>query len=141
MLFCKGATTAKKRYQRSVLQFMGAYMVVVLCSGWFVKHDGAEGKFFLYFWSVIPAIPIVAVIVRMGKYLREETDEYQRLLTMQAILVGTGALLAVLVVDDFLRAFANLGGLPPFWGVVIFAFSMGLTGAWQKLRNRAPADA
>jgi peptidoglycan/LPS O-acetylase OafA/YrhL len=140
MLFCKGSTTAKKRYQRSSLQFMAAYLVVVLCSSWFVHHDGPQGKFFLYFWSVIPAIPIVGVIWRMSVYLREETDEYQRMLTMQAILVGTGALLAAVVTDDFLRAFAHVVGLPPFWLFLIFSFGMALTGGWQKLRDRVPAD-
>jgi len=139
MLFCKGATTAKKAYQRSVLQFMAAYAVVLFCSSWFVKHDGAE-HFYLYFWSVIPAIPIIGVIFRMGKYLREEKDEYQRLLTMQSILVGTGALLAAIVFNDFIRAFAKSPGLPPFWFFMIFCAGMGLTQAFLKFRNRSAAD-
>jgi hypothetical protein len=138
-MFCKGATTAKKAYQRSVLQFMACYAVVLFCSTWFVKHDGAE-HFYLYFWSVIPAIPIVAVIWRMGVYLREEKDEYQRLLAMQSILVGTGALLATIVVNDFIRAFAKTQGLPPFWLFCIFCVGMGAAQAFLKLRNRAGAD-
>jgi hypothetical protein len=138
-MFCKGSSSAKKRYQAAVLWFMACYFVVLFCSKWFVKHDGAE-RFYLYFWSVIPAIPIVAVIVRMGQYLREETDEYQRWLAMQSILVGAGALLAVTVVTDFLRAFAKVDGLPPFWGFVIFCVAMGASQAWQKLRNRSLSD-
>lgn len=139
MLFCKGSTGAKKRYQRAVLQFMGCYIVVLFCSSWFVKHDGAE-RFYLYFWSVIPAIPIVAVIVRMGQYLREETDEYERWMATQSILVAAGTLLAVVVVSDFLRAFAHVGAIPPFWCFMIFCLAMGATSGWQKLRNRRLAD-
>jgi hypothetical protein len=138
-MFCKGSTNAKKKYQSAVWRFMASYVMVLFCSQWFVKHDGAE-RFYLYFWAVIPALPIVAVIVRMGQYLREETDEYQRWLAMQSILVGAGALLAVTVVTDFLRAFAKVGALPPFWGFVIFCASMGASQAWQKLRNRSLAD-
>jgi len=138
-MFCKGGTEARKRYRRDVLRLVVAYMVVLLCSAWFVQHDGAE-HFFLYFWSVIPAIPLLGVIVRMGKYLREETDEYQRWLAMQAVLVGAGALLAVLVVNDFLRAFAKARALPPFWSFLIFCLAMGITQAVQKLRNRAATD-
>jgi hypothetical protein len=139
MLFCKAATSAKKSYERSVMQFMGCYVVVLFCSSWFVKHDGAE-HFYLYFWSVIPAIPIIAVIWRMGKYLREETDEYQRWLTTQSILVGTGALMATIVVNDFIRLFAKTPGLPPLWLFCIFCAGMGFTQAYQKIRNRGGAD-
>ena len=122
-MFCKGSTVARKRYERDTLRFMVLYAVVLLCSNWFVKHDGAE-RFYLYFWSGIPAIPVVAIIVRMGRYLREEKDEYQRLLAMQSILVGTAALLVTVVVSDFLRAFARVRALPPFTGFLVFCAGM-----------------
>ena len=135
-MFCKSNSAAEKRYRRDVLRFMAAYVVVLFCASWFVRHDGAQ-HFFLYFWSVVPAIPILGVVVRMGRYLQEEKDEYLRLMTMQAVLVGTAALLATLVVSDFLRAFANTGALPPFVSFLIFCAGMAVTQAVQKLRNRA----
>ena len=134
-----GQTAARKRYHRSVLQFMVAYIVVLLCSSWFVKHDGAE-HFYLYFWSIIPAIPIIAMIVRMGRYFQEETDEYQKLMRMRTILVGTAALVGALVVDDFLRAFAHAAGFRPFVLFLIFAFAMGITESVQSVNNRADGD-
>jgi Ca2+/Na+ antiporter len=76
-MLCSGASEAKKRYQRDSIRIIVAYVIVVACSAWFVKHDGHE-HLFLYFWSVLPAIPILAVLVRMGRYLREEQDEFQR---------------------------------------------------------------
>ncbi len=136
-MFCKGSTVAKKRYQRDSLRFMAAYVAVLLGSSWFVKHDGGE-KFFLYFWSLLPAIPVVGVIFRMGRYLAEETDEYQRLMTMRSILVGTAALLGTVVVSDFLRSFAGMGDLPPFTGFLIFCGAMAGTEWVQKIRNRVP---
>jgi hypothetical protein len=138
-MLCKDETGARKRYKRDAIRFMTAYVVVLFCSSWFVKHDGAE-HFYLYFWSIIPAIPIIALIVRMGRYLQEETDEYQKLMRMRAILVGTAALLGALVVDDFLRAFAHAGGFPPFVLFVIFAVAMGITESVQSLGNRARND-
>ena len=136
-MFCKGRTVAKKRYERDTLRMMAAYGVVLLCASWFVKHDGGE-KSFLYFWSVIPAIPVIAVIVRMGRYLKEEKDEYQRLLAMQSILVGTAALLGSEVVNDFLRAFAKAPALPPFSTFIIFCAGMGGTQQVERVRNRVP---
>ena len=120
-------------------KFMLAYVVVLVCSVWFVKHDGHQ-RFLLYFWSVLPAIPILGVLARMGRYLQEEKDEYQRWLVMQAILVGTAALLGTLVVSDFLRAFANTAGLPPFLGFIIFCAGMGVTQSAKRLQNRIPDD-
>lgn len=134
-MFCKDKTKAQKRYERDVLISMAAYVVVILCASWFVKHDGHE-RFFLYFWSVIPAVPILAVMIRMGRYLQEEKDEYLRLTTMYSVLVGTGALLGTLVVNDFLRAFANTGDLPPFVSFIIFCVGMAIGQGVQRLRNR-----
>ena len=68
---------------------MAVYLVVVFGSALMVKHLAPQG-WQLYFWSVLPSIPVLGVVWRMGRYLREETDEYLRLLTMQAILVGAG---------------------------------------------------
>jgi len=144
MLFCKDGTSAKNRYQRAVLQFLGCYIVVLFCSAWFMKHNGGEfvhgARFYFYFWSLFPAIPVVGVIIRMGAYLREETDEYEKWQTIQSILVGAGTLLAVTIVSDFLRSFAKVDGLPPFWGFTLFGVAMGATRAWQKFSNRGLAD-
>ena len=112
-----------------------AYVVVLLCAMWFVRHDGTN-HLFLYFWSVLPSIPILGVGVRMGRYLREEKDEYVRMMAMQAILAGTAALLATLLVSDFLRDFANTGSLPQFVGFLIFCGGMMLAKLVQWLRNR-----
>lgn len=134
-MFCKGSSVAKKRYERDILRLMAAYAVVLICSEWFVKHDGHE-HFYLYFWSVIPALPILGVLARMGRYLQEEKDEYQRWVVMQSILVGAGVLLATLVVNDFLRVFANAAALPPFVSYILFCVGMLVTQGVQRLRNR-----
>lgn len=134
-MFCSGASEAKKRYQKDVWRWMALYGVLLLSSAWFVKHDGSE-RWFRYFWSVLPAIPVVGVLARMGRYLREETDEYQRWLVMQSILVGTGVLLGAVVVNDFLRSFAGSAGLPPFAEFILFCAGMGVTQQVQRMRNR-----
>ena len=83
-MLCKSQSIAQKRYQRDVMIFMSIYLVLVMCSAWFVKH-GTPTHFLLYMCAVIPAVPVIALIARMARYLREETDEYQRLLRMESI--------------------------------------------------------
>jgi cobalamin synthase len=116
------------------------YALLVFLSAWCVKHEVPEGKFWLYFWSLLPTAPLLGMVARMAKYLKDETDEYQRLMTMQSLLMGTAALVITLLVSDFLRAFAKASPMEPFVGFVIFASVMGLTKMVQRFRNRVRDD-
>ncbi|HEX4154727.1 MAG TPA: hypothetical protein VHY48_03855 [Acidobacteriaceae bacterium] len=138
-MFCKGSSTAYQRYQRDVLRFIAVYVVVLFSASRAMRHARAE-HFYVYFWSVLPALPIIGVILRMARYLRDEKDEYQRLVVMRSILVGTAALLAALVVNDFLRAFAGAQALPAFSTFVLFCVAMGIAHFVQWLRNRGSDD-
>lgn len=133
-------TVASVRYRRDVQLLMAGYVGVLFLSSWMMKHHVEQG-WWRYFWAVLPAVPILAVIVRMGVYLREETDEYVRLVRMRTILAGTGALLAGVTVSDFLRAFAHAPGFPPFVLFVIFGLAMGVMELMQWLRDRKSAEA
>ena len=138
-MICKTSTPARKRYQRDVRWFMVGYFVVLIASALIVKYWVGQGVA-RYFWSVLPTIPIVAIIFRMGKYLQDETDEYVRLLQMKSILAGTGALLTALLISDFLRAFANAPDFAPFVLFFCFAGGMAIMQLVQWFRNRVPGD-
>jgi uncharacterized protein YacL len=134
-MLCKSGTETQRRFQRDVLIQMSLYLVVVLLAAEMVRHHAA-GHYATYFWAILAAMPICGVVIRMARYLSEETDEFQKMMAMQAILFGTAALLVALVIDDFLRAFAKVDGLPPFWGFMIFCAGMAATGVVQKFRYR-----
>ena len=135
--YSKDSSPARKRYERDLLRFTVAYAVVVFCSAWFVRHDGAE-RFYFLFWSVIPAIPILSVMVRMGRYLREEKDDSQRMLAMQAILVGTATLMGTLVVNELVKPFTRTQVFPAFVSFLLFIVGTGITQRLQGLRDRVP---
>ena len=140
-MFCKTNTRAYKTYQRDSMAFGIVYALLVFLSAWCVKHHVPEGRSWMYFWSLLPTVPLVAMVARMAKYLNEETDEFQRLMTMQSLLMGTAALLITLLVNDFLRAFAKASPLDPFVAFVVFSVAMGLTMMVQGFRNRVRDDA
>ncbi len=135
-MFCQHKSVALKRYQKRTMIVMAGYVGILLISSWTVKHGHLHG-WFLYLLSALPAIPIILVIVSMGRYLQEETDEYLRLRTMRALLVATAALLGTLVVSDFLQAFANAPAFPPFTSFVIFCAAFAITQGVLQLRDRA----
>ena len=116
-----------------------AYAALLLVAAWVVKHKAPTGAL-LYTLSVLPAVPLAGVVLRMAKYLSEETDEYQRAMTVQSLLIGTAALVISLLVNDFLRAFAKADALEPFVGFVIFCGAMAATKGVQWLRDRVPAN-
>ena len=140
MLFCKVNTKAFKTYQRDSIACGVVYGLLVFLSAWCVKDHVPQGRFWLYFWSVLPTVPLVAMVARMAKYLNDETDEYQRLMTMQSLLMGTAALVITLLVNDFLRAFAKANALDPFVAFVVFSSTMALTKMVQRFRNRVRDD-
>ena len=135
-MLCSSSSPAKKRYEKDARRLMAGYFVVLLGASWLVHHAHVRG-WEMYFFSLLPVVIIIGLLVRMGHYLGEETDEYQRLLTVRSILVGTAALLGTLVVNDFVRALAGASALPPFASFVVFMVAMGLTQIVQWARNRA----
>ena len=138
-MFSTHKSLAQRKYERHVLVLMSGYLICV-CSSSFAMKRHTSDRFFFFFWAVLPALPVVGIIAEMGRYLREESDEYQRLVRMRSVLGGTGALLAVLVISDFLREFAGSHALRPFALFVVFCVSMALTEAIQRLNNRLAPD-
>ncbi|QMV18021.1 hypothetical protein GOB94_04440 [Granulicella sp. 5B5] len=135
-MFCQDKSAALKRYQKRTLSAMVGYFVILFGCVWLVKHVSPQG-WPLYLWAVLPAVPIILVMVNMGLYLKEETDEYLRLRMMRSLLVATAALLGPLVVSDFVRAYAHAPAFPPFVCFVTFCLAFGIANGVQKLRDRA----
>lgn len=140
MNICGTVTKASKRYQRRVMVTMSVYLVVLFGSVFVVRHTHVHG-WLLYAISLLPALPIMAMLGSMGIYLQEEKDEYIRLMTMRSLVVGTAVLLMVLVVNDFLRAISGTGALPPFASWVTFFLAFGVAQMVQTMRNRVSEDA
>jgi hypothetical protein len=130
---------AGKRYQRRVLTTMAIYMVLLFGTVVLVKHVHVQGAL-LYVLSVLPAVPVIVTLGWMAVYLKEETDEYLRMITMRALLVGTAALLGVIVVSDFLQSIAERPALPPFTCFVVFFLAFGIAQGVQKQLNRGGGD-
>jgi hypothetical protein len=85
---------------------------------------------------VLPTVPLLAVIVSMGLYLREETDEFERAVHTESALWASGG---VLILATLLGFFELLAGGPrfpnwlwfPAWCVMI-----GLASLFIRRRYR-----
>lgn len=134
----RSATAAGRRYIRRFVPTMTAYVVVLFACVWAIREWKPEGLE-LFVLSLLPALPVIAVIVVMGLYLVEETDEFLRQRIGTCMLVGTGVLLSVATVYGFL---ANGGAIAfdpelTLWAFPLWCASWGLAQCVLSWRDRA----
>ncbi len=133
-------TAVAKRFKRDGLKLVAVYFVVYFAC--FAAHLWwlTAGKW-AWVLALLPVLPIVGVITLMGRYLRDETDEYKRDVTIRCLLWGTAGAVSVSLLDGFLWIFGWKGHLPPFLGFWVFFVFMMVAKLTYKVRNRVPEDA
>jgi hypothetical protein len=121
-----------KRYMIRLTGFMTAY-VVTLVGGLTLAKTGLPlwGKIGL---AAITAAPICGIFWAVFRMLDECDDEYQRLLMIRQILLGTAATLAVSTIWQFLQVYDVLEQGPQWIGTLWCAM-LGL--AAPIVRRRA----
>jgi hypothetical protein len=140
MCWCKGyKSPATKRFLRRFGIVISLY-IVILCA--LVKFGDAAIKHGcpLYVLAMLMAAPVVGVLIVLGRYVMEETDEYRRLLLVRSLIVASGALLTTSVVNDFLRAFAHWKALPPFISFDLFSLTLAIAQVSQCRALRTDKD-
>jgi hypothetical protein len=140
MIWCKEyKSPAMKRYIREFLIAMSSY-VVILCAAVRLGRPLIKHGWPLYLMAILPALPVIGILAIMGRYLQDETDEYRRLLAVRSLMAATGVLLTTIVVNDFLRAFAHRGSLPPFVSFDVFMLALAIAQVIQCRASRGCDD-
>jgi hypothetical protein len=114
---------AIRRYLYRFLIVMGLYVVFLITAvrGFHVYHPTGWAAYLL---AILPALPVIGVIVIVGLYLSEEKDEFQRAILVESMMWGIGATLSVTTAWGFLENFVPVPHFdlflvfPLFWGVV-----------------------
>ncbi len=133
---CGMASPASIRYLRRIMLSTVLYVVGL---GAAVRIDDTMtltgGGAFLV--ALLPALPTVGIVVTMGRYLVEETDEYLRHRALIANIVGLGAVLSSASFWGFLEMFDAVPHVPAWWAVPVWAIGMGAGQAVMRLRDRS----
>lgn len=116
---------------------MGAFIFALLVMRLWFKSSQPPTGVWLYAAAVLPALPILAAIGAVGRYVVEETDEYQRVLLIRAVLWATGATLAVATVRDFLVDYAHVPPMESGFDFFVFCIALGVAQVAVRLRERA----
>ncbi len=90
----------------------------------------------VYLLSFLPALPVVAMVAVIGRYLKRETDDFIRMLAMQSLLWALGV---TMFADTILGAFNQynfLPGLLPVLNIELFWITALIAMHIQLWRNR-----
>jgi hypothetical protein len=116
-------------------------MAVISTASHFTFEYGCRAKALVFLFAVLPAIPMFAIILLLGRYLARESDEFIRMMVVKALLWGA----AVTVAGDMMQS-ALVALSAEFWSLdpgilTIMNFDLFFTAsafsvAIQLRRNR-----
>ncbi len=118
-MFCTFHNPAQRRFVRTCWTSGGLVTVLAVAVALlfrFLHLHGAPA----YVAAVLPALPILWVLVETGRFLAVEKDEFQRNLLVQCLLGGTGGTLATTTIWGYLEDFARAPHLDLVWVYPIF---------------------
>ena len=126
---------AIRRYNRGML--LAAFAYVLGLGSATLLHERVElGLASTWVIAFLPILPIFGMIWVMGRYLKEESDEYLRHRAVIASLVGLGLVLGLGSFWGFLESFGLVPHAPGWWTVPVWAMGLGLAQLWMKVRDR-----
>lgn len=128
-------TPAARRYARRFSLVSGLY-VALIGANTGISHTLHPSQTVLGIMAVITALPIVAMLVVMGLYLREETDEFVRDRLVTSMLIGLGILFAATSILGLLQFERIVGDVPVFLTFPLWCAAFGLTQAVLAIRDR-----
>ncbi len=131
---------AQRRYLLRFMPLMVSYAMILIGVG-MAQRAGHIGGATIGLVSVLPAIPLIGVLIVMGLYLREERDEFLRDRMVTAMLGGTGLLLVATTVWGFLENNGVVGHPPTFLAFPFWCGAMGLSECAIALHHRLTGPA
>lgn len=117
--------TAAVRYNKRFIPMMLAYVVALFAVTWTFKHHPVSGPI-AYLLALLPALPIVGVVIVVGLYMRDETDEVEKAMRTQSMLWGIGLTLSIATLWGFLESFGQAPHVDSYWAFPIFGFFTGI---------------
>jgi hypothetical protein len=134
-MFCKTNNPAQRRFLYRFAVAMLLYVLLIVPAVWGFVHFRPTGAL-AYVLAVLPALPILAMLVVIGLYLAEEKDEFIRNMQIQSLLGGIGGTLALVSVWGLLENFTDVRRLDLFLVYPIFWGFVGISTVVVWLRNR-----
>jgi len=132
---CLPSSKAGRRYIYRLAPTMALYIFFLFIAKWAFGHLHPTG-IAVYFLAILPALPLVGTLAVVGLYIAEESDEFERSVTVQSMLWGLAGALSLSTVWGFLEEFASAPHIASFYVYVVFWIVMGLSTPFIRMRYR-----
>lgn len=129
------ASSALRRYNWRIGIGAVVWIVAIALSAW-VHRAVPVSTLVTVLLALCPVAPIFWTIWATGRYLREETDEYQRHRRVNELLGGLAAVLGAGWFWGYFEAFGLLPHVPGWFVVPVWCVGMVLTSLWLGMRAR-----
>ena len=130
---------ASRAYLQRFAPTMLGYVVLVLLTPWLIRTFNATGPL-LWALAILPALPIIAVFVLVGRYWLELRDEFIRLLEIRKALIATGVTMSLATAWGFLEIYADAPHIPTFYVPVVWFGGLGFGACVNKLIERGGGE-
>jgi len=104
---------------------MALYVAIVIGGSFYLNTLETEPTWLQTTIALGAALPVVGILFMMLRYFNE-TDEYTRLLQLQAFAWGAVITVSAVFIIGFLQMFEALGAIEVFWFGPAFFLSYGL---------------
>jgi hypothetical protein len=128
------ASPANRAYLRRFFPLMILYAVLLFGAIWLNKALTPSGPLAVVL-AILPALPLIGVVWAIGRLIVEETDEYQRSLTVRQVVVATGFMLAATSVWGFLETFGQVPHLPMYWAFILWCAGLGVGSLVNEMKS------
>ncbi|HYI63253.1 MAG TPA: hypothetical protein VEW71_00055 [Allosphingosinicella sp.] len=128
------SSPAERAYLRRFFPTMGLYVIVLFGAIWLNKALEPSGPLAVVL-AILPALPLIGVVWAIGRLIVDETDEYQRSLTVRQVIVATGFMLAVTSVWGFLETFEQVPHVPMYWAFIIWCAGLGVGTLVNEMKS------
>jgi hypothetical protein len=125
---------ALRRYSQRLSVAMAVYVATILIAASYAK--GRTHGPLAYALAALPGLAVIAILVAIGLYLREEKDEFLRAIQTEALLWSCGITLAVATSWGFLQMFTDIYRAPLCFIFALFCFVWGVAAAIIQRRYR-----
>lgn len=131
--FRGSAACGGRAYQRRVMMLALSYVALLMLAIWLHRHYPLNGATAVVV-ALMPALPLIGMIVAMARLIVETKDEYQRMLQVRQMLIATGLTLAVCTVWGFLEEFGLAVHLPAYWTFVLWCAGLAVGTIYNEAR-------
>jgi hypothetical protein len=121
------------RYNRRVIILSLIYAAALIGAVYGFKHQLLSGPV-AWIVAILPALPIIGMLLVIGRYLTEETDEYLRDMMVRQALIATGFALSISTAWGFLENFGLVPHVYAYYAVILWFAGLGIGACVNKLQ-------